>query len=383
MAMTGVCSAAIARPLIGTSNAMRAVHDNIEMASRSDAKVLIIGETGVGKEVVANAIHQRSHRHGRPFVAINCAGVPDSLLESEFFGHVRGSFTDAVRDSDGLLLQANKGTVFMDEIGEMSLRLQALLLRFLETGDIQVVGGGAARKAVDVRVIAATNRDLPSAVTKREFREDLYYRLNVLPVRIPPLRERSTDIPLLVDYYLGVFAKEHRRAKPAIAPAALELLVAFQWPGNVRQLRNVIERLVLQGQGETIEAANLPREMIVGSIGCDDPAARRSDPMRPHQIRVQDILQRLFVQRESFWTAVYRDYMMRDITRDDVRFIIRLGLERTHGSYRVLVTLFNMKPAEYKRFMGFLKQHDCHLAFQSFRNSGLHRDAQAPLFPHD
>jgi DNA-binding NtrC family response regulator len=370
--------------LIGACAAMQAVYQDIDMAARSDAKVLITGETGVGKEAAAHTIHERSRRHSAPFVAINCAGVPDTLLESEFFGHARGSFTGAMNDRPGLLLQANKGSVFMDEVGEMSLRMQALLLRFLETGEVQTVGGGALRKHTDVRVIAATNRDLPASVDKREFREDLYYRLNVLHLRIPPLRERRSDIPLLTDYYLGLFAQQHGRPKPALSSTALDMLNGYRWPGNIRELRNCIERIVLRTAGETIEPADLPAEMAGATLDNVITDDRETDPLQPHRLRMQEIVDRLLMKRESFWTAVYQHYMLRDITRDDVRFVVRLGLERTHGSYRGLIALFNMNPADYKRFMGFLKQHDCHLAFQPFRNSvSPNRDVQPTLFHRD
>jgi transcriptional regulator with PAS, ATPase and Fis domain len=354
--------------LIGSCAAMQTVFAEIDTAARSDAKVLITGETGVGKEAVAHAIHQRSGRQATPFVAVNCAGVPDTLLESEFFGHVRGSFTGAVQDRPGLLRQAHTGTLFMDEVGEMSLRMQSLLLRFLESGEIQAVGGGATQKRTDVRVIAATNRDLPRSIDSREFREDLYYRLNVLQVRIPPLRERQADIPLLTAHYVRLFAGHHRLAPPVITPAAMTILTRHRWPGNIRELRNAIERLVLRSQGTEIDAADLPPEMSTGLASDRGSEANPEvDPLKPHRERLEAIIERLLVKHESFWTSAYAHFMLRDITRDDLRFIVGLGLERTRGSYRVMLGLFNMNAADYKRFMGFLKQHDCHLPFQPFR----------------
>jgi transcriptional regulator with GAF, ATPase, and Fis domain len=350
--------------LLGTSDAMQTVLADVESAARSDAKVLLTGETGVGKEVVARAIHQRSRRSTGPFITINCAGVPDSLLESEFFGHARGSFTGAYRDNPGLLRQANGGTVFLDEVGEMSLRMQALLLRFLETGEIQTVGASAAHAPVSVRVITATNRDLLEASLAREFREDLYYRLNVFQIRIPPLRDRPTDIPLLVDHYLQYFAEQHRQDLLVITPETMELLVAYGWPGNVRELRNVVERLVLRVRGPIVESSSLPAEVL--SFVPAEPQAESIGSV-PHQARVTAIIDRLLVQKESFWTTAYATFMARDITREDMRLIVRTGLERTQGSYRLLVSLFNMGGDDYKRFLGFLKQHDCHLPFQRFR----------------
>jgi transcriptional regulator with GAF, ATPase, and Fis domain len=352
------------QPLVGSSEAMHAVLADVESAARSDAKVLLTGETGVGKEVVARAVHQRSRRSAAPFITINCAGVPDSLLESEFFGHARGSFTGAYRDNPGLLRQAHGGTVFLDEVGEMSLRMQALLLRFLETGEIQTVGASAGPAPVDVRVITATNRDLLEASMAREFREDLYYRLNVFQIKIPPLRERVADVPLLVDYYLQHFAEQHRQPRLVVSAAALEQLVAYGWPGNIRELRNVVERLVLRVQGRVIEPSALPAEVTTFV-----PAAPHEASALPtsHQKRVDTLVERLLVQKESFWTTAYAMFMARDITREDMRFIVRTGLEQTQGSYRVLVGLFNMPGEDYKRFLSFLKQHDCHLPFKRFR----------------
>src|SRR5437899_6214195 len=187
--------------LVGIGTAIRAIEAEIEYAARSDAKILITGESGVGKEVIARLIHQRSRRAHTPLVAVNCAGIPDSLLESALFGHMRGSFTGAYRDRLGLFEMAHGGTIFLDEIGEMSLRMQALLLRFLENGEIQRVGADRVQTRVDVRVIAATNRNLIDRIAAKDFREDLYYRLNVLHVTIPPLRQRREDIPVFLQYF--------------------------------------------------------------------------------------------------------------------------------------------------------------------------------------
>ena len=194
--------------------ATRVIREEIEYASKSDAKVLITGESGVGKEVVAQLIHQQSRRRNAPLVTINCAGVPDTLLASELFGHMRGSFTDAHRDKPGWLEQANRGTIFLDEVGEMSLSMQSLLLRFLENGEIQRVGSERLASKVDVRVIAATNRKLVDRIAANEFREDLFYRLNVIHIPIPPLRERREDIPLLLDYFLRTFSTAHGVERP-------------------------------------------------------------------------------------------------------------------------------------------------------------------------
>ena len=202
--------------LVGSSNVIRGLDAEITAAARSTAKVLITGESGAGKEITARLVHERSPRRHMPLVTINCAGVPDSLLESELFGHVRGSFTGAYRDKPGLLETANGGTVFMDEVGEMSLRMQALLLRFLETGEIQRVGESREPVRVNVRVICATNRELHARVASGEFREDLYYRLNVVYLRVPSLRERADDLPELIDHFTQEFAERHRLPQPVM-----------------------------------------------------------------------------------------------------------------------------------------------------------------------
>ena len=357
--------------LIGNSPAMRNLEIEVASAARSHAKVLVTGETGVGKEVIARTIHQRSPRQAGPFVTINCAGVPDSLLESEFFGHAKGSFTGAFRDNAGLLRQAHGGTILLDEVAEMSTRMQALLLRFLETGELQTVGGSRASGAVvDVRVITATNRDLSEAVTAREFRADLFYRLNVLCVNVPPLRNRGADVQALVEHYLDVFAGQHRTATPALSQAALDHLTAHTWPGNVRELKNVVERLVLRTTSAIVEPHHLPAEIIAAAAAAKTAAEPLSTS---HQSRVNALLNRLLVEKESFWTTVYPSFMRRDITRDDLRFIVQTGLERTRGSYRLLVEHFNMPAGDYKRVLGFLRQHDCHLPFQRFRLNSARR----------
>jgi transcriptional regulator with GAF, ATPase, and Fis domain len=205
--------------LVGRSEAMRTIEADIECAARSDAKVLVTGETGVGKEVIARLIHHASPRAAGPLVTVNCAGLPDSLLESELFGHTRGSFTGAYRDKLGLLEMAPNGTVFLDEVGEMSTRMQVVLLRFLETGEIQRVGADKPHARVNVRLITATNRDLQQHIASGAFREDLYFRLNVIRMSVPPLRERRDDIPLLVDHFVNSYCQQHNVPRPEISQA--------------------------------------------------------------------------------------------------------------------------------------------------------------------
>ncbi len=247
--------------LVGQSDAIRLVESEADVAARSDAKVLITGETGVGKEVVARLIHHRSMRASAPLVTLNCAGLPDSLLESELFGHVRGSFTGAYRDKPGLLEMAPNGTLFLDEVGEMSARMQAVLLRFLESGEIQRVGADRSHTRVNVRLVTATNRDLEAEVANGKFREDLFFRLNVIRLSIPPLRERTGDIPLLVNYFLHSYRQVHQTPASELSPEAMDALVAHRWPGNVRELKNVVERIVLKATGPVVELADLPAEV--------------------------------------------------------------------------------------------------------------------------
>src|SRR5262245_45624412 len=247
--------------LVGRSEAIRSIEADIDCAARSDAKVLITGETGVGKEVVARLIHQRSLRAAAGMVTLNCAGLPDSLLESELFGHVRGSFTGAYRDKPGLLEMAPNGTVFLDEVGEMSTRMQVVLLRFLESGEIQRVGADRSHARVNVRLVTATNRDLEAQIAAGTFREDLYFRLNVIRLTIPPLRERADDIPLLVNYFLHTYRQVHQTAANEISPEAMDALLAHRWPGNVRELKNVVERIVLKATGPVVGLADLPPEV--------------------------------------------------------------------------------------------------------------------------
>jgi transcriptional regulator with PAS, ATPase and Fis domain len=348
--------------LLGTSEVLQNLQLEIDSAARSTAKVLLTGETGVGKEVVARLIHERSERRSKPFVTINCAGVPDTLLESELFGHTRGSFTDAYRDNPGRLRQAQHGTVFLDEVGEMSLRMQALLLRFLETGEIETIGGTGARTHVDVRVITATNRNLQEGVVAGTFRQDLFYRLNVLHVHISPLRERATDIEQLLRHYVALHAAQHGLPAPGFSDAALAILTSYVWPGNVRELRNVVEQLVLRAKTDMIEPDQLNAE-IAGT----GPTCARGNVS--HHSRVQEMLRRVMTGKESFWAVIHPAFVSRDITRDDLRFVVHTGLEETRGSYRLLIELFNMPADDYKRFLGFLKQHDCHLPFQHFRRT--------------
>jgi transcriptional regulator with PAS, ATPase and Fis domain len=358
--------------LIGASPAIAELREEVGYAARSDAKILITGESGVGKEVVARLIHRQSPRSRATLVNINCAGLPDSLLESELFGHVRGSFTGAYRDKPGLLELAHNGTIFMDEVGEMSLRMQALLLRFLESGEIQRVGAERPQARVNVRVIAATNRNLTERIASKDFREDLYYRLNVIHLTIPPLRERRDDVPGLLDHFIDHYSRRHSLPTPAVTPEALNHLIAYSWPGNVRELKNFVERLVLRARSGVILPSDLPLEIV-------PPPSAAPNVAEPARTRgVDRMYDRMSKNRESFWTVVYEPFMSRDMTRDDLRALISRGLEQTRGSYRILVQLFNMPDSDYKRFLNFLRKHDCQMPFQRFRSLPIRLDRDRP-----
>ena len=238
--------------IVGASEPLLTVFAEISMVAPTDATVLITGETGTGKELLARAIHKRSPRCARPFVSVNCAAIPADLIASELFGHEKGSFTGAVQRRQGRFELAQGGTILLDEVGELPLEHQVALLRVLQEREFERVGGGRPIRA-DVRVIAATNRDLKSAIAEKTFRSDLYYRLNVFPVLVPPLRERREDIPLLLEYFLHRFAKRAGKRINKISKETLNIVESYDWPGNVRQLQNVVERAVIVSESDALE----------------------------------------------------------------------------------------------------------------------------------
>jgi two-component system nitrogen regulation response regulator NtrX len=242
--------------MVGESHVMRQLREQVAMAAPTNGRVLILGENGTGKELVARSVHALSRRRAAPFIEVNCAAIPEELIESELFGHVRGSFTGAVADRRGKFELADGGTLFLDEIGDMSLKTQAKVLRALQEGVVDRVGGTSSIK-VDVRVIAATNKDLPVEIAGGRFRDDLYFRLNVIPIFVPPLRDRDEDIPLLTVYFMEQLAAEYGRRAKTCDPSALAAMRRYHWPGNVRELRNLLERLMIMVPGETIEARHL------------------------------------------------------------------------------------------------------------------------------
>ncbi|MCX7109520.1 MAG: sigma-54 dependent transcriptional regulator [Proteobacteria bacterium] len=247
--------------LIGQSPNFEAMLRSAKMVAATDVTVLIRGETGTGKELLAKALQNQGPLAKRPFITLNCAALPEALVESELFGHRRGAFTGAVANQTGRLQAADGGTLFMDEVDSLPLPVQAKLLRFLETGDIQPVGDTFSQR-VNVRIIAATNTNLEERIANGEFRKDLYYRLNVVPIEIPPLRERMGDIQLLLNHFLRQFAAAHKLPAPTLSNRAIARLLEHGWPGNVRELRNVCERLCILLAGHHIEVENLPEEII-------------------------------------------------------------------------------------------------------------------------
>jgi len=261
----GTAAPAEADVLVGRSPAMQEVYKSVGRVAPQDVTVLILGESGTGKEMVARAIYHYSRRSDGPFLAINCAAIPETLLESELFGHEKGAFTGADRRRIGKFEQAHGGTLFLDEIGDMTPLTQSKVLRVLQDRQFERVGGNETIRA-DVRVIAATNRDLAAQMTAGHFREDLYYRLNVLTILLPPLRERPDDIPLLVDHFLGQFSRELGREVTSVAPDVLALLQAYRWPGNVRELQSVLKQALLRSSGPVLLPEFLPAELRPGTV---------------------------------------------------------------------------------------------------------------------
>jgi DNA-binding NtrC family response regulator len=362
--------------MIGESAAMATLRAQIAAAARTSAKVLILGETGVGKEIAARQLHEQSIYRMKPFVAVNCSGVPETLLESELFGHTRGSFTGAYRDKPGFIRQASGGTLFLDELGEMSLRMQGVLLRFTETGEVQPVGADTPTQHVKVRLITATNRDLREQIATGSFREDLYYRLNVIQLHIPPLRERRDDVPLLLQHYLQRASATFSVAVPELTSEAAQLLIAYSWPGNIRELRNVAERLALRDARRPLTAHDLPIELrgtsapkITATV-MPAPVSKPQDsptPLHPQISRAADELWHRMANGEDFWTVVHKAYKARELARQDLASLIDRGLQETRGSYRALLKVFHLPSTDYKRFHAFLYQQRCNLPVASYR----------------
>jgi two-component system, NtrC family, nitrogen regulation response regulator NtrX len=301
--------------IIGNSVPMKALRQQLALAAPTNGRVLVYGESGTGKELVAHALHRMSLRRDNPFVEVNCAAIPEELIESELFGHVKGSFTGAVEDKIGKFEQADQGTLFLDEIGDMSLRTQSKVLRVIEEQRFSPLGS-KKELALDVRVVAATNKNLEEEILKGNFREDLFFRLNVIPFYVPPLREHAEDIPELLNFFLETFTAAYGRRPKHLTEPALEILRHYRWPGNVRELRNLVERLVIMVSGDRIERRHIPQTL--------------SHPVRPGASRRAS---GGFSTLHEARTAYERDYILRKLGENHgnvSRTAEVLGLERSH-----------------------------------------------------
>jgi two-component system nitrogen regulation response regulator NtrX len=317
--------------MVGESYAMRQLREQVAMAAPTNGRVLIYGENGTGKELVARTIHAMSRRRAAAFVEVNCAAIPEELIESELFGHVRGAFTGAVADRRGKFEAADGGTIFLDEIGDMTLKTQAKVLRVLQEQTLEPVGG-AQRIKVDARVLAATNKDLQAEIRAGHFREDLYFRLNVIPIFVPPLRDRQEDIPLLADHFMSEFAREYGRRAKAFEPDARSVLQQYPWPGNVRELRNVIERLMIMVPGDVISAGDLG---FLDPSGATRPAGESGEAAAAERLTLHEA-------RDRF----ERDLILRTLAEQQgnmSRTAEVLGVERSN-LYRKMKT-FGIAPS--------------------------------------
>jgi len=298
--------------MVGESRAMAQLREQVAMAAPTNGRVLIYGENGTGKELVARSVHALSRRRGGPFVEVNCAAIPEELIESEMFGHVKGAFTGALLDRRGKFELADSGTLFLDEIGDMSLKTQAKVLRALQEQVVEPVGGASGVR-VDVRVLAATNKDLTAEIRAGRFREDLYFRLNVIPIFVPPLRDRAEDVPRLADHFMQELAREYGRRRKVFDPAAVAALQRYRWPGNVREMRNVLERLMIMVPGDTIAASDL--SFLDGTVTFDEPGAGITMPLHEARDRFE------------------RDYILRALAAQQgniSRTAEALGVERSN-----------------------------------------------------
>ena len=266
--------------IVGASPALRQVLDAVKRAAPTNATVMLLGESGVGKELVARTIHRNSPRNGQRFVQVNCAAIPEELIESELFGHEKGSFTGATEKQIGKFEQADRGTIFLDEVGDMSPKTQAKVLRVLQEQEVERLGSARTTK-VDVRVISATNKNLDEAIQRGEFREDLFFRLNVIPITVPPLRERREDIPALIQHFAKRSSEEHNLKPRKFDASAMEVLQRYRWRGNIRELRNAVERLLIMAPNDVIRADDLPREYSSGAGPAAAPAPAASRPVPP------------------------------------------------------------------------------------------------------
>ena len=336
--------------------------------------VLITGESGTGKELIARAIHFGGPRAAGAFIPVNCSAIPSDLAESRFLGHVKGAFTGANTDRKGYFELADGGTLFLDEIGDMSPDMQSKLLRVIEDGCVMPLGA-RREKQVDVRILAATNADLQAKMSEGVFRTDLYYRLAVFTVPVPPLRERKEDIPLLAEHFLNLFATEMGIPTPVLSQEALTALTSYSFPGNVRELKNIIERALIESGGATVEPGHLhfmqtttasplspfrlqrnsefPTQIPLTSDSIDEAHASES-----HSLDIEEYYRRMSEGGESFWDVVQEQYMVRELNRPQVKAIIARGLQESRGNYKRLLPLLGLPESDYQKFMDFLRYHE-------------------------
>jgi DNA-binding NtrC family response regulator len=317
--------------MIGRSSAMREVFETVEQVADTNADVLITGATGTGKELVARSVHQHSRRSNKRFVPVDCGAIPEDLLESEFFGHERGAFTGANSRSLGLMEFAHEGTLFLDEIGELPLRLQAKLLRALQERRIRRVGGNAEID-VDVRIVAATARDLESEIKVGRFRADLFYRINVVRIKLPALRGRHEDIPLLIDHFLGKYAKEMNREGATLDQEAIDVLTGYDWPGNIRELQNVVKRILATARTDLIEVRDLPDELVAGAIRGVDRGSASFFELRERQVAAFE---------EDYFRSLLRMHQG-DVTRAAAE------AEVPRGTLYRLLTKHGLTPSDFR-----------------------------------
>lgn len=329
--------------LLGISNNIITLKSFIKRASQSDLNVLIQGETGVGKELAARAIHMESERANNPFIKVNCANLNEYLLESELFGHKRGAFTGAIYDKPGLIEEADNGTFFLDEIGEIKMVLQSKLLSVLEDNEIRAIGQTKSKR-VDVRYIFASNKKLCDEVIQGTFRQDLYFRINILFFNLLPLRERKEDIPILLENMLEILNKK-AGLKKRITIQAQKQLLKYSFPGNIRELESIIKRAHILSEGEVIDEENIQLDTCSGDILCNNNEA--------------DLYDKMVKEGKSFWDIIYKPFIARDLNRTEVNKVIEKGMKETGGIYKMLLPLFNIdySDTEYKRFMKLIKAH--------------------------
>ena len=326
--------------IMGRCATLFRLQEEAERVAPLKEPVLIMGETGSGKEILAQALHVLSPRNGGPFASVNCAASPsENLLLDEFFGHRKGSFTGALFDKEGCLRAADGGTLFLDEIGEMSHELQTLLLRTLTTGDVKSIGEDRPRR-VDVRLICATHKDILDQIRTRAFREDLYYRISTFKIHIPPLRERREDIPYLAEYILGDFASRNGLPVKRCARAALKKLVAYPWPGNIRELENVLKRAYVKAEGDWIDVDALTLEG-------DEGESRREEAL----------FETLRGGKGAFWQAVYKPFMNREMKRSELASLLEEAMAKAGGSLKGCAAYLKIPDKDYGRFVSFLHRH--------------------------